>query len=326
MPKFILPIALVGLGVGVLALLFFPQYQDSEKARKEPIVEFLPAKSKNDALRGAPEVPVTGASTPENLALDYSRTKNVRAFIAFAKQHPELGGYNFARQAIANCNAGAFNHYRDRGYLPSESQAAFAKRQEVTQFWYQRCQGLLDSDIDVLALIAMRKESLDKQDAPTMLSMKIEKAITEKNRDELRQALKQLFSTKAPLDLRHILYKVAIAEASKYGDMDSLKAGMWFEGKAHLDNEEQIYLKALDLLPCSFGIVCDQYDMYVAQACVAGAGCYNSRLEYIRNITMAKMFARYPEAAERTYQNLIDVQHRIVAAIERGDVDAFMRP
>jgi hypothetical protein len=101
---------------------------------------------------------------------------------------------------------------------------------------------------------------------------------------------------------------------------------MWFEGKAHLENDEQIYWTALDLIPCSFGIVCDQYDMYVAKACIAGAGCYNNRLEYIRNITMAKMFARYPEAAEKTYQNLIDVQHRIVAAIERGDVDAFMRP
>jgi hypothetical protein len=325
MPKFILPIALVGLGVGVLALLFFPQYQDSEKARKEPIVELLPAKSKRDAVGSAPEVPVTASPKLRNLALDYSQTKNVRAFVALAKQHPELGGYNFAMQALANCGHPT-NQYRELGYLPKESQAAFAKRKEVTQFWYHRCQSLLDSDVDVLTLEAMHKESLEKQDALTQLSERIEKAIAEKNRVEIRRALNQLFAMKAPLDTPHALYLVARAEASDYSGKYSPKSGMWFEGKAHLENDEQIYWTALDLIPCSFGIVCDQYDMYVAKACIAGAGCYNNRLEYIRNITMAKMFARYPEAAEKTYQNLIDVQHRIVAAIERGDVDAFMRP
>lgn len=54
--------------------------------------------------------------------------------------------------------------------------------------------------------------------------------------------------------------------------------GLWFDGKVYASDDEQRVLNAaLRLLPCEFGMTCDEQDPAVWMACLQGDGCYMSR-------------------------------------------------
>ncbi|MFZ6816781.1 hypothetical protein [Undibacterium sp. Ji22W] len=320
---------LAGLALCIGSLfIFFGGKDDDLQPSPQVMVNQVASSEVNKAAVDATTTlqPASTLSSLAKMGQDYSTSRNARSFVANAKLRPDLGGYTFAGQILAECDVIGINRYRELRYLPKESQADFAKRSQVAQFWYQRCQGLLDSEANVLATVDLHKEALKNNDALAQLSERIDKAIANKNRVEVRAALQQLLAMKPPLIMGHALYSIARSEAAFYQDRGTHETGMWFDGKVRLDAEEQFYYFALDLLSCSFGNICDQYDTYVVDACLAGGGCYPDRFTYIRNVTMARTFAKYPEAAEKMYQSLLAMHQRLVAAIERGDVDAFMRP
>lgn len=325
MTKISISVIAVMLFIGSL-LFFFSEKNEDRQSLTLPVSELSPSQVKSMAIETAPSLAAPALSSIVKLGQDYSTSRNARLFVGYAKQRPDLGGYTFAAQILADCDIEGINRYRELRYLPKESQADFTKRREVAQFWYQRCQGLLDSEANILATDVLDKEALKNNDVLAVISARINKALASKNRAEVRAALQQLFATKSSMIMQDVLYSVARAEAAFYNDQGKYDTGMWFEGKVHLEGDEQIYYFALDLLSCSFGNICDQYDSYVARACYSGAGCYPDRFAYIRNVTMARMFAKNPEAAEKTYQSLLTMHQRLVSAIERGDVDAFMRP
>ena len=93
---------------------------------------------------------------------------------------------------------------------------------------------------------------------------------------------------------------------------------MWFEGRVYPQSELWKMRKAWFLVPCAFGFVCDKYDDRLAVSCLDYGRCFNNRFEYVQE--------NIPTGERQAYQDIYSYYQRIVAAIQRQDVDAFVKP
>lgn len=239
---------------------------------------------------------------------EYVKSRNYRAFVEKAKNHPELGGSFYAWQSLAWCST--FNK------IPAltdgkEDPVLFAKRLEAINFWKDRCQGLLSSDTasDVVAKTvsteALAKDLLNnlQEDLKNSNGKKSEK-------DKFRSQLKYWLQVKNPQ---------LFAYGSQYmGGMPGDVPGSWFDGETFSDSDAPIISAAWVFVICHFGGGCDRFDPFVAQACVVKKQCFNNRFELYQNVD----FKNRPQ----DYQRAINLYQRLVKAIIDENVDAFIKP
>ncbi|MBX9902683.1 MAG: hypothetical protein K2Y28_18035 [Burkholderiaceae bacterium] len=243
------------------------------------------------------------------VAFEFSTSKNLRAFIETARQSATRGGYPYIFEALKQCE------YLSKGepkYDAKEDSLVYSRRLEVAKFWVTRCQNLLTAELDSLGRNRLDVEGESKKDSSYELEAEIHKLEVKSDRARLRATVRKWLAAADPWLLESQgLYIMAVDSGR-----DSIE--IWFEGKQYPSSELSNIQQAWYLVPCAFGYVCDQNDFRLAVACIDQSYCYVNRFDYVRSTR--------PDDRPNDYQTIYSYYQRIVAAIQRQDVDAFVKP
>lgn len=243
------------------------------------------------------------------LAQEYSTTKNLRGFVESGRNRANEGAYYYIFDALANCEHLA---KAEPKYDPKEDSKTYLKRIGVAKFWVTRCQNFIDSDLEFAYRKRFDLEAPKKKDFLYELEHQFFQPEVRTNRQRFRESVKRWLAAKDPLLLEHN-GRLIMSIATEVDTLD-----MWFEGKVYPVSESANMAQAWYLVPCAFGYVCDQNDFRLASACINQGDCYADRFDYVRSTR--------PADSPNDYQTIYSYYQRIVAAIQRQDVDAFVKP
>lgn len=250
----------------------------------------------------------------------YAKATDLRAFVEFAKQHPELGGLYYADKVLRDCRSSKNYIVQDKSALNYDNKRSpelYAQRQRAFELLRSRCQSFSSEELSEAARTRLEDEALRKQDAFWKLGQekrKVSGAPYTKERIESSRELKnQIILTKDPLFLQGSSVSLNSSAES------NLKSTLWLDGKAYESNEDTLaFFVAWKLVPCSFGLVCDQTNQDVVVSCVHYDRCANSLEDLFRS-----EIEESGDAGRKQFAKVLDFQKRISAAIEKGDVAAL---
>lgn len=272
--------------------------------------------------------PVTqAASAPaqpaeDSMAQMFAKTRNMRAFVEYAKQHPEKGGYAYAMKGLEKCyNAkqltDALPNLPFNQIFPSE---AYAARQKAFTYLQNLCQGLSKSDFDRGGGKSLREEGLEKND-PVVKIMTITSGISSRKDPEgaLRaknQILQAIFTSYDP---------ILISDYGIRGNAieNNGKSILFLNGKSYLFASEdgQIMFRAWRLAACELGGDCSATNEYVVMACIMAAHCHQNLADLIKD-----ELDDLGDKDGQWFQRAVMYARQIVDAIRRGDLQAFRPP
>lgn len=267
--------------------------------------------------------PSAGKAKDQRLSLvteQYTKATDLRAFVEFARQHPELGGLYYADKVLRDCGASKNFIVQEKDALKYDTQRSpelYAKRQRAFELLRNRCQSFSSEELSAEGRSRLRDEALRKQDAFWKLDQEKSKASSApytKERSELARGIKdQIILTKDPLFLQGASLTLNSSAES------NVKSTLWLDGKAYESSEDTLaFFVAWKLVPCSFGLVCDQTNHDVVVSCVQFDRCANS-LEDLFRLEIEES----GEAGRKQFAKVLDFKKRISAAIEKGDVAAL---
>lgn len=75
---------------------------------------------------------------------------------------------------------------------------------------------------------------------------------------------------------------------------------------------------AMQLLPCSFGMACDNTNHTVALSCIYHEKCYDNLADYIKNTIYAK--------GESLFQQVLQLRDKMSQTMRQGETDKFLPP
>lgn len=153
-------VAVAAIG-GILAYIYPIEAQERSPVKliSTAATPPLPAARPVTQAASAPAQPAE-----DSMAQMFAKTRNMRAFVEYAKQHPEKGGYAYAMKGLEKCyNAkqltDALPNLPFNQIFPSE---AYAARQKAFTYLQNLCQGLSKSDFDRGGGKSLREEGLEK--------------------------------------------------------------------------------------------------------------------------------------------------------------------
>jgi hypothetical protein len=245
----------------------------------------------------------------KTLAFEFSTSKNLRTFIETARQNAKGGAYPYIFEALKQCE------HLSKGepkYDAKQDSLTYSRRIEIAKFWVTRCQNLLTGELDDLSRNRLDVEGESKKDSSYELEAEIHKPEVRSDRARLRTIVRKWLAAADPWLLESQGFLIMSANSGR----DSIE--IWFEGRRYPSSELSNIQQAWYLVPCAFGYVCDQNDFRLASACINQGYCYADRFDYVRSTRSVD--------SPNDYQIIYSYYQRIVAAIQRKDVDAFVKP
>ena len=255
-----------------------------------------------------------------SLAKKYSESRDMRVFVEFAKNHPELGAWYYAERGLRECGFIRNEILKGRkSYVYGEAYNAdqYAQRQQAFERLSQLCQGFLDHEIEEKNRTKIGVQALRAGDRTYALLEELSSAKAKANRDERDKAVlgvkEKIFRTQDPLLMEEF---GALLNARTEGN----SANFWLDGVSFsmLSDEGRNMSLAWKLIPCSLGMTCDQFSPSVALQCLQLNQCAPNLSELIRmqlleeGDTNGVRFAQVQAYAQRLKQ-----------IIDEGNWDAF---
>lgn len=74
----------------------------------------------------------------------------------------------------------------------------------------------------------------------------------------------------------------------------------------------------MQLLPCSFGMACDNTYQTVALSCINQEKCYDSLADYVKNTIYA--------GNEALFEQVLQIRDKMAQAMRQGETDKFLAP
>jgi len=293
-----------------------------------------PAISAPMRIEAMPAAPANSArDAPDSAALYRAMlgSTNLRAFVAEAKRHPEIGGYFYARQALRLC---AFQNLPDgrsgadsRRYVHGENPAAYSQRMRAIEHFEQRCAGYGASDAataletidaegaragDVLlrGLADLARGAARWRDGGAGNAGTSRNGAAGGDATAWRAALTVLLAGADPLlwDADALLPLLAAPDGRLWLDGQSYAEGGGFE----------LMQAALLLVGCRLGNPCDERDPMVENACLSGDECLGGR--------EAAIAARVADGDAARMRSILALRDRLAQVISAGDAAAFLPP
>jgi hypothetical protein len=265
------------------------------------------------AKESATQVTIVSPATQTKvsaMAHDFYSTKNMRAFIAEAKKKPEAGGISYAARGLLECEH-RMSWPSSLPYDSKQDSAVYAKRLEVLKHSQYLCQGMLPEEVTTYKHSMMQDFGDQEGDIRLKAHTELRAALHSKDPVLLRDQVTNWLAMKDPMMLENYGQEVMLSQSGA-------KNTFWFEGKNYTGEAIKEIRSAWNLAACEFGAQCDQFDLRVATACIEESRCFNSRFEYEQN----GLYLNKPEA----YQRVLAYQKRLVDAIKREDINAFIKP
>lgn len=250
------------------------------------------------------------ASPYLNIVKEFHQTKNMRSFIGSAIKKPELGGISLAIAAMYQCE----DWIKWPKSIPYDSKMdthIYAKRLEALRLSAQVCGDLQPEDVDDAARTKLRDMAEIQGDIRYAVGGDLRRAIDAKNPAVIRKQVENWLKIKDPYFIDVLAQEVMLSQSGE-------AKVYWFAGEKISGEAKTDMRKAISLVGCAFGESCDQNDRRLAGACVESSICYSSYFDLIKHHT----YKNNPEG----YARVMRYYERLVDAIQREDIDAFIKP
>ncbi|WMW80541.1 hypothetical protein RF679_18160 [Undibacterium cyanobacteriorum] len=210
------------------------------------------------------------------LSKRFATTQDMRAFAEWAKQHPEIGGFEYAAGAIKTCRdiKAVLGHKDIMKYGTYFSSENYSKRSAAYEKLKYQCQAYLDSELTDKAMDALVEEARHRGDVYQKLSDLFMSARHEKNLQSKNQKFndlkKQVLDSRDPLLIEQYGPYLNVERSGK-------NARYWLDGVPYEVNTQagSNMMQAWKLVACSFGKRCDEGSAEVLMACLLTNICAN---------------------------------------------------
>lgn len=235
----------------------------------------------------------------------YVAADDARTFFTLALQHPESGGYYYARRMLFDCIAlrGAKSVYdanaTNRSPPPKRPSPAAVQSFDAA---YQRCNGLPDSDSFSRLRAAIVSEA--KADPLARASQ------------AMRQARREQRMT---LDIALTTLDQAVVLGDPYLLIDSLREAInvatVFDGETLDDRLRSDLRGAAVVAQCGLGVDCER-DVSIALACLKAEECPRNAMDTV---------LAQPGLSLDTRRRIIDLASRLVETTKDGSLPRLFR-
>jgi hypothetical protein len=242
------------------------------------------------------------------MAQEAERAANLREFIARAQQRPEVGGVSYAAAALTYCDQWqALREELTR--LQQEVASAYSgvgpktpERMQAIAWALGRCDGLSPAQTSLQSMFTVYDSRAAKLDRILAARSRLQQA---KHIEERQIAVRDILLMRDPLLLASIGPYLGQGLAGTVPQVDGINWG---------GVSELAYASAWSLVPCSFGLACDDTDAEVALTCVQHSQCFSSRKEMLK----ARLLPR-------DYADMLRLHERLIDIVARADSEA-LRP
>jgi hypothetical protein len=252
-----------------------------------------------------------GAGVTADIVKRLNESDNIKAFVEYARQHPEQGGLAYASTATIYCTGvrESVAQLRNRaGAIAASNQATANRRLAAIDELERQCQGFGPGDSG----IALLHEGISRGDV--VLAAK-ERLAQLRGRPFEEQVLvaKEVASLKDPQVIQALLsFGITTDARSKEPPINYL------DGKPFGGLPPRDYVTAWNVALCSFGWDCaSARHVSVLEACAREGKCAANFLELLR--------ADYVKHPER-WQQVMDTASRLVSVIDASELAAFAPP
>lgn len=302
------------LSAGFFASYFLLNAKE-DKALASPVaaaaVTLAPFKEGETATAGTqPRAAARRLSAVEQMAHTFYTAKNMRAFIEMAKKKPKEGGMSYAARGLLECET-RMGWPASLAYDAKQDSALYAKRQAALKFSQYLCEGMLPAEVHHLQMSVMTTQAEEQGDVQNLAFRQMWAAIVEKDEAAIREQVGIWLAMKDPQLIEYFTQSIMLSQSGQ-------KEVFWFEGETYSGTAINEIRSAISLAACSFGDRCDANDLRVATDCIEKSRCFDSRFEYLKN----SVSKNNPE----TFKRVTDYTQRIVSAIQREDINAFIKP
>jgi hypothetical protein len=242
------------------------------------------------------------------MAQEAERADNLRAFIARAQQRPEAGGVSYAAAALTYCDQ--WEVFREElARLQSEVAGSYSgvgpkspERLQAITWALGRCDGLSPAQTSLQSMFTLYDSKAAKLDQILAARGRLQQA---KHIEERQIAVRDILLMRDPLLLASVGRYLGQGLAGAVPQVDGINWG---------GVSESAYASAWSLVPCSFGLSCDETDAEVALACVQHSQCFSSRKELLK----ARLLPQ-------DYADMLRLHERLIDIVARADAEA-LRP
>jgi hypothetical protein len=225
-----------------------------------------------------------------------------------ARQRPEAGGISYAAAALTYCDQ--WQIFREeRARLEQEIAGAFGslgpkspERLQTISRAIDRCEGLSAADTSLQSMFTLYDSKTAKHDRILVARGRLQQA---KNSEERRLAVREILLMRDPLLLGSVGRYLGQGLAGAAPQVD----GMDWGGVS-----APAYVNAWALVPCSFGLPCDETDTEVALFCAQHGQCLSGRREMLK----ARLLPQ-------DYADMLRLHVRLVEIVANADAEA-LRP
>jgi len=267
----------------------------------EPILETARSAGRVGALPASVQTAVLAAPTGPSAELlrRYNAGSDMRAFVRYALQHPENGGYFYAVKVLQQCQESAVGVRADllHAYAAGNDAHRAGKVAAASDRLHRRCAEFDFDDVAENRVRGLWKAGRDK-DPLIQASVDYSNAFDAdyKNPAESAaraRALENILKLGDPLLLDDLNLRLALHadEGRKFFAL----GGRRFDLNSDTDVGAAIYL-----LPCAAGLACDETEFDMSARCAVGGSCVRSRFEHV----------------EQSVENIPGAYARILAAYD----------
>ena len=256
-------------------------------------------------------------ATSSELLDRYNAGTNMRDFVAYALQHPEIGGYFYANQVLRECHGvrigtdiggtslPTYTLGEDSGRFLKTTQAADAIRRRCADFLPDELENNRTSDLwEKGKTIDPLIKATDRYTRAFSESLKNPESVSMR-----RTAMEDILKTADPLVVDTLGLRLAI-------DSEHGKRGYFIDGRFHDLNSDVDVGLALSLLPCGMGLDCGPNEFNTLLKCATGGDCLQGRFQQTETMLREK---------PGSYAKVLALYESMVTAVQRGDARFFIR-
>lgn len=246
---------------------------------------------------------------PAAMGQAFYRSTNLREFLRYAKNHPEQGGLSYAARALVECEARS-KLPKQLSYDGKENPNLYARKQEVLNRNHLLCANLLAEEYDLHAFGMTLTEAEEKKDPHISWQTEFSRIAQEKKDPALAQAfIEKWLNWQDPYLIEQQGNNILASQGNP--------GSYWFDGKYYNTQEEKRELGiALSLAACAFGSDCSRYSLRWTTQCVEYSKCYDDSFDAFKQLNN--------ESGQ--YERIYSHYQRLVSAIQRKDLNAFVNP
>ncbi|MBC3874065.1 hypothetical protein [Undibacterium flavidum] len=299
----------------ITTFIFFNENQKIVPIQAAPISSasqvavITPASKISDTGTGHTMTPSSSELSKEKIIHEFYAVKNMRIFMENAVKRPQEGGISLAIKGMLQCQH-RMELPREIPFKAGMDSQVYAKRVNALRLTEHICQGLQEEDVTRQKEEVLRNLAEKQGDIRNNLWIELGSALRERKQSVISPQVKKFLSIKDPRIIDELTQEIMLSQSGK-------AKVYWFDGEEFSGVQKDDMRNAIRLARCSFGDPCNQSNLDFAISCAQNGFCYDNVIDSVREVT----YKNNPHG----YARMLGYRQRLVDAIKREDIDAFIK-